>query len=123
MGVLLIMLGLAAGGLVADFVVENDLTTASPQVVSLAGGSFRFSLPEVVLGAAVVGAISVLLVILGLGLLRGSRGRRKALKRQIADLRRETTELQSKVHLGAAVGAGPSPAPQAGAGEQGGAIE
>jgi hypothetical protein len=123
MGMLLILLSLAAAGLVADFVVENDLTTAPNQAVSLLGGSFRFSLPEVVLGAAVVGALAVLLVILGLGLLRGSWGRRKALKRQIADLRRENTELQSKVHLGTAVGADPSQAPQAGAAEQGGAVK
>jgi len=123
MGMLLILLGLAAAGLVVDFAVENDLTTAPQQAVSLLGGSFRFSLLEVVLGAAVLGAISVLLVILGLGLLRGSWGRRKALKQQIADLRRENTELLSKVRLGAAAGAGRSPAPQAGAGEQGGAVE
>jgi hypothetical protein len=122
MGIILILLSLAAAGLVADFVVENDLTTAPHQAVSLLGGSFRFSLPEVVLGAAVVGALAVLLVILGLGLLRGSWGRRKALKRQIADLRRENTELQSKVHLGTAAGADPSQAPQTGAAEQGGAV-
>jgi hypothetical protein len=123
MGVLLIMLGLAAGGLVADFVVENDLTTASPQVVSLAGGSFRFSLPEVVLGAAVVGALAILLVILGIGLLRGSWGRRRALKRQIADLRQENAELHSKVNLVAAVDAGRSQARQPGAAGQGEAGE
>ena len=123
MGMLLILLGLAAAGLVADFVVENDLSTAPHQAVSFLGGSFRFSLPEVVLGAAVVGALAVLLVMLGLGLLRGSWGRRKALKQQIADLRLENTELLSKVHLGAAAGAGPSQAPQAGAAGQGGAVE
>jgi hypothetical protein len=119
MGILLIVLGLAAAGLVADFVVENDLTTAPDQAMTFLGGSFRFSMPEVVLGAAVVGAIAVLLVILGLGLLRGSWGRRKALKRQIADLRQENADLHSKVHLLTAVGA--DQARQAGAADQGGA--
>ena len=108
MGLLLILLGLAAAGLVADFVVENDLTTAPSQTVSLLGGSFSLSLPELVLGAAVLGALAVLLVMLGLGLLRGSWGRRRALKKQIADLRLENTDLRSKVHLGAVAGVGPS---------------
>jgi len=115
MGVLLIVLGLAAAGVVADFVVENDLTTAQDQALTFLGASFRFSLPEVVLGAAVVGAVAVVLVILGLGLLRGSWGRRKALKRQIADLRQENSDLRSKVHLLTAVGAGPSQPPPASA--------
>ena len=118
MGMLLILLGLAAAGLVADFVVENDLTTAPNQTVSLLGGSFNLSLPELVLGAAVLGALAVLLVMLGLGLLRGSWGRRKALKKQIADLRLENTELRSKVNLGTAVGMGPSQEGQPDADEQ-----
>ena len=88
--------------------MENDLTTAPNQTVSLLGGSFNLSLPELVLGAAVLGALAVFLVILGLGLLRGSWGRRRALKKQIADLRLENTDLQSKVHLGAVAGVGPS---------------
>jgi hypothetical protein len=117
MGILLIVLGLAAAGVVADFVVENDLTTAPDQAMTFLGASFRFSMPEAVLGAAVVGAIAVLLVILGLGLLRGSWGRRKALKRQVTDLRQENSDLQSKVHLLTAVGAGPSQAPRGSAEE------
>jgi hypothetical protein len=123
MGMLLILLGLAAAGLVADFVVENDLTTAPSQAVSIVGGSFRLSLPELVLGAAVLGALAVVLVVLGLGLLRGSWGRRRALKRQIADLRLENTDLRSKVHLGTAVGAGPSQEPWAAPGGQAGRTE
>lgn len=53
--------------MVADFLVENDLATAPDQTVALFGGSFRLSTPEVALGAAVLGALSVLLVILGVG--------------------------------------------------------
>lgn len=120
MGMLLILLGLAAAGLVADFVVENDLTTAPSQTVSLLGGTFNLSLPELVLGAAVLGALAVFLVMFGLGLLRGSWGRRRALKKQIADLRLENTDLRSKVHLGAVGGLGPSQEGRADTDEQDG---
>jgi hypothetical protein len=120
MGMLLILLGLAAAGLVADFVVENDLTTAPNQTVSLLGGSFNLSLPELVLGAAVLGALAVFLVMLGLGLLRGSWGRRRALKKQIADLRVENTDLRSKVHLTTVTGTGPSEERRSETGEQDG---
>src|SRR2546428_14043872 len=72
MGLLLILLGLAAAGLVADFVVENDLSTAPHQAVSFLGGSFRFSLPEVVLGGAVAGAFPRPFWLAGGGVLCGS---------------------------------------------------
>ena len=108
MGLLLILLGLGAAGLVADFVVENDLTAAPSQAVDLLGGSFSLSQPELVLAAALLGALAVILVMLGLGLLRGSWGRRRALKRQISDLQLENTDLRSKVHLGTALDTGAS---------------
>lgn len=107
MGVLLIVLGLAGAAVVVDFVVENDLTTAPDQTVALFGGSFRFSMPEAVLGAAVLAALGVLLVILGVGLLGGTWGRRRALKREIADLRRENAALHTRGNLAAAVTTGP----------------
>ncbi len=107
MGALLIVLGLAGAAVVADFVVENDLATAPAQTVALFGGSFRFSMPEAVLGAAVLSALSVFLVIIGLGLLGGTWGRRRALKRQVADLRRENAALQAKLDLAAAATKGP----------------
>ncbi len=118
MGLLLILLGLGAAGLVADYVVENDITTAPSQAVNLLGGSFSVSQPELVLAAAVLGALAVVLVMLGLGLLRGSWGRRRALKRQISDLQLENTDLRSKVHLGTALSPGSSQEPQPDAGEE-----
>jgi hypothetical protein len=101
--VLLILLGLAAAGLVVDFLAENDLASAPHQTVAFLGGSFRLSTPEVVLGAAVLGAISVLLVVMGIGLFRGSWGRRRALKRKIAYLEQENGELRARENLAAAV--------------------
>ena len=123
MGMLLILLGVAAAGLVADYVVENDLTTAPSQAVSLFGGSFSLSQPELVLGAAVLGALAVVLVMLGVGLLRGSWGRRRALKRQISDLRLENTDLRSKVHLGTSLGMGTRQERPADAGEETGSSQ
>jgi hypothetical protein len=101
--VLLVLLGLAAAGVVVDFLIENDLATAPHQTVALLGGSFRLSTPELVLGAAVLGILSILLVVLGIGLFRGSWGRRRALKRQIAALEQENGALRASENLAAAV--------------------
>ena len=60
----------------------------------------------------------MVLVMLGLGLLRGSWGRRRALKRQISDLQLENTDLRSKVHLGTALSTGASQERQPDAGEE-----
>jgi hypothetical protein len=103
--VLLILLGLASAGLVVDFLVENDLASAPHQTVAFLGGSFRLSIPEVVLGAAVLGVLSVLLVVLGVGLFLGSWGRRRSLKRKIAALEQENGELRARENLAAAIGA------------------
>ena len=118
MGSLLILLGLGAAGLVADYVVENDLTTAPSQSVNLLGGSFSLSQPQLVVAAALLGALAVVLVMLGLGLLRGNWGRRRALKRQISDLQLENTDLRSKVHLGTALSTGASQERHPDAGEE-----
>jgi hypothetical protein len=104
--VLLILLGLAAAGLVVDFLVENDLASAQHQTVAFLGGSYRLSTPEVVLGAAVLGAVSVVLIVMGIGLLRGSWGRRRALKRRIGALEQENRKLQARENLAAAVDTG-----------------
>ncbi|MGH2527863.1 MAG: LapA family protein [Actinomycetota bacterium] len=117
MGILLILLGLVAAGVVADFVVENDLATAPDQTVGLFGGSFRLSTPEVVLGAAVLGALSVLLVILGVGFLRGSWGRRRALKRRVANLEQENAAHRAREDLATAADTLPSQESQGVTGE------
>lgn len=103
MGIVLIVLGLAAAAIVGDFVFENDLGT-SDQAFLLFGGTFELSTPELVLVAAILGALAVLLVLLGIGLLRGSWGRRRALKQRMAELERENTELRTKANLEKAVG-------------------
>jgi uncharacterized integral membrane protein len=96
MGIALILLGLLAAGVVVDFAIENDLAGAPERAFSLFGGSFTFNETQVVLGAAVLGALAVLFVVLGIGMSRGSVGRRRALKHRVSDLERENTELRSR---------------------------
>ena len=96
MGIALILLGLLAAGVVVDFAVENDLAGAPERTYSLFGGSFTFNETQVVLGAALLGALAVLFVVLGIGMSRGSLGRRRALKHRVTDLERENDALRSK---------------------------
>lgn len=96
MGIALILLGFLAAGVVVDFAVENDLAGAPERTFSLFGGSFTFNETQVVLGAAVLGALAVLFVVLGIGMSRGSLGRRRALKHRMSDLERENDTLRSR---------------------------
>jgi uncharacterized integral membrane protein len=96
MGIALILLGLLAAGVVVDFAVENDLAGAPERTFSLFGGSFTFNETQVVLGAAVLGALAVLFVVLGIGMSRGSLGRRRALRHRVTDLERENDALRSR---------------------------
>jgi hypothetical protein len=99
MGIALILLGLAAAGLVVDFAVENWSSAANDVSFSLFGGSFTATQVEVAVAAAVLGAIAIALCVLGAGLLRGSRGRRRTVKRRISDLERENAELRDRTDV------------------------
>lgn len=99
MGVLTILVGLAVTGVVADYVVENDLLTAPNQPITLVGTTFTVSGAGVVVGAFIAGALAVLLFVIGVGFLRGSWGKRQALKRRIAQLEWENTELRARERL------------------------
>jgi uncharacterized integral membrane protein len=94
MGIVLILLGLMAAGLVVDFAVENWSAAANDVTFSLFGGSFTATQVEVAIAAAVLGAVAIALCVLGAGLLRGSRGRRRTTKRRISELERENAELR-----------------------------
>jgi hypothetical protein len=96
MGIALILLGLLAAGVVVDFAVENDLAGAPERTFALFGGSFTFNETQIVLGAALLGALAVLLVVLGVGMSRGSLGRRRALKHRVSELERENTDLRTR---------------------------
>ena len=96
MGIALILLGLLAAGVVVDFAVENDLAGAPERTFSLFGGSFTYNETQVVLAAAVLGALAVLFVVLGIGMSRGSMGRRRALRHRVSELERENTDLRTR---------------------------
>jgi uncharacterized integral membrane protein len=96
MGIALILLGLAAAGLVVGFAVENWSAAANDVTFSLFGGSFTATQVEVVIGAAVLGAIAIALCVLGAGLLRGSHGRRRSTRRRISELERENAALRER---------------------------
>jgi uncharacterized integral membrane protein len=96
MGIVLILLGLLAAGIVVDFAVENWSAGTADITFELFGGSFTLTQMQVVLGAAVLGAVAIALCIVGAGLLRGSRGRRRTVRRRITDLERENEELKQR---------------------------
>ena len=96
MGIVLILLGLLAAGIVVDFAVENWSAGTADLTFELFGGSFTLTQMQVVLGAAVLGAVAVALCIVGAGLLRGSRGRRRNVRRRVADLERENAALKQR---------------------------
>ena len=96
MGIALILLGLAAAGLVVDFAVENWTAAANDVTFSLFGGSFTATQVEVTIGAAVLGAIAIALCVLGARLLHGSRDRRRTARRRISELERENAALRDR---------------------------
>ena len=96
MGIALILLGLLAAGIVVDFAAENWSAGTADLTFALFGGSFTLTQMQVILGAAVLGAVAVALCIVGAGLLRGSRGRRRNVRRRVADLERENAALKQR---------------------------
>ena len=96
MVIALILLGLLAAGIVVDFAAENWSAGTADLTFELFGGSFTLTQMQVVLGAAVLGAVAVALCIVGAGLLRGSRGRRRNVRRRVADLERENAALKQR---------------------------
>ena len=96
MGIALILLGLLAAGMVVDFAVENWSEGAPDLTFALFGGSFTLTQMQVVIGAALLGAVAVLLCILGARLLHVSRGRHRTARRRVADLERENAALKKR---------------------------
>jgi hypothetical protein len=105
MGVLLILLSLVSAGALAGFIAENDLLSAPTQSFTMFGQDVNLSTATISIVSFALGAITVILLIVGIGLLRGSWGRRRALKRRISDLEQRNLELQSRERLGRTIAA------------------
>ena len=84
MGLLLIFLGLLTAGVLADYVSENHLLNAPNQTIMLFGTKVTVSGVAPLVAAFLAGVLTLLLIVVGVGLLRGSWGRRRNLKRRIA---------------------------------------
>jgi uncharacterized membrane protein len=96
MGIALILLGLLAAGMVVDFTVENWSEGTGDLTFALFGGSFTLTQIQVIIGAAVLGAVAVVLCMLGARLLRASHGRHRSARRRVADLERENAALKER---------------------------
>ena len=99
MGLLLIFLGLLTAGVLADYVSENHLLDAPNETITLFGAKITVSGVAPLVAAFLAGALTLLLIVIGIGLLRGSWGRRRNLKGRIADLEQQNTELRSRERL------------------------
>jgi hypothetical protein len=103
MGVVLLILGLGAAGVIADFLVENGLGEGPDRTFELFGTTFQMSTTEVVLGAAILGAIAITLVAIGLGVMgvelgrrRERRAERRALENRVDSLVHRNDELERR---------------------------
>lgn len=98
-GVLMIVLSLAAAGVVADYIAENDLLTAPNQSIALFGSHVTVSGAAVVIVPFALGALAAALFVMGMSLIRGSSDNWRAMRRHVAELEWEITSLRSKLRL------------------------
>jgi len=97
MGVLLILFGVLLAGVLADFLVENDVATAATQPLTMAGVTVDLSTPVVAAIAFAMGALAVLLIVAGIRRMR--RTHRKHLEARIAQLEEENARLVTRRNL------------------------
>jgi len=96
-GVLSIILGLALLGVLADVVVENDLTSAAQDPLAIAGTTQSISAPVIAIIAFAAGAFAVVLIVLGIRRLRHAG--RKHLEERIVALQDENARLHTQRNL------------------------
>jgi membrane protein implicated in regulation of membrane protease activity len=97
MALVLILLGLLLAGVLADFLIENDVATAATQPLTMAGTAVDLSTPMVAAIAFGLGMLSVLLIVLGIRRMR--RKRRRNLEARIAQLEDENARLATRRNL------------------------
>jgi uncharacterized protein HemX len=99
MGILVLLLGLAAAGVLADVAVQNDPGLAPKQAVDVFGQTLHLSNRELVVAGAILGAAAVLLVAAGLALLGMRLGRRRDQQAARQDLEKRTEHLTARARL------------------------
>jgi hypothetical protein len=97
MALLLILFGVLMVGALADFLYENDLTSAATQPVTVAGTTVHLSTPAIAAIAFGMGVLAVLCI--AAGIRRTRRTRRKTLKDRIARLEEENDRLVTQKNL------------------------
>jgi hypothetical protein len=96
-GVLSIILGLVLMGAVADVIVENDITSAVQQPLTVAGTTQHVSPPVLAAIAFAAGAFGVVLIVLGIRRMRHAG--RKQLQDRIRSLQDENARLHTQRNL------------------------
>jgi len=95
--VLSIILGLALLGVLADVIVENNLTAAAQEPLTIVGTTQSLSAPVIAIIAFAAGAFAVVLIVLGIRRLRHAG--RKQLQERIRSLQDENARLHTQRHL------------------------
>ena len=95
MGLVFVLIGLLITGVIVDFAIENEVVGSPERTFELFGGTFTLGETQLVLAAAVIGALAVAFVFLGFAMARGSHDRRRTLRRRVRTLERENQDLRS----------------------------
>jgi len=95
MGLVFVLVGALIAGVIVDFAIENEFVGSTERTFELFGGTFTFGETQLVVAAAVLGAIAVAFVFLGLAMARGSHDRRRTLRRRVRTLERENQDLRA----------------------------
>lgn len=95
MGLVFVLIGLLITGVIVDFAIENEVVGSPERTFELFGGTFTLGETQLVIAAAVIGALAVVFVFLGLAMARGSHDRRRTLRRRVRTLERENQDLRS----------------------------
>jgi hypothetical protein len=96
MGIAFVLIGLLLAAVIVDFAIENELVGSTERTFELFGGTFSLGETQLVLAAAVTGALAVTFVFLGLAIARGTRGRRRTLRHRVRTLERENQDLRTR---------------------------
>ena len=94
MGLVFVLIALLITGVIVDFAIENEVVGSPERTFELFGGSFSLGETQLVIVAAVLGALAVTFVFLGMTMARSSRGRRRTLRRRVKTLERENKDLR-----------------------------